>query len=156
MTDVLNPSPVPLRLNTAALGAYTKLAGLLREIGEQANDAGLADHITADERTEWFAVRDAVRAAATEALVPRGGTRAPRCRRCGIDCPECTPPAAPDVPAESPFVNVHVAIDGYSGASMFVRSGDTYRLTLMSKDPAALAARNAPAELHSLITVVVG
>lgn len=91
----LNPSPVPIRLGTDNIYAYSALAAALREAAAGADDAATsaADNGHGDQAADWGAVRDALRQAATEALVPRGGTGRPRCRRCGIDCPTCTPPA---------------------------------------------------------------
>lgn len=105
MSNVVNPSPVPIRLRSATAGAYNALNRALREAADQAERVALA-HATPDGPTaeltdeqrqnaaDWRAVRDALRTAATEALVPRGGTGRPRCRRCAIDCPYCSPPAA--------------------------------------------------------------
>lgn len=95
----LNPSPVPIRLTSDSIRVYRMLAALLSEAARN------ADRAASDEQTvgsaaiaaDWGVVRDALRQAATEALVPRGGTGRPRCRRCGIDCPTCTPPAPASV-----------------------------------------------------------
>lgn len=105
MTNVVNPSPVPIRLRSATAGAYLALNRALREAADQAErvaaafatpDGPTADLTAAQQQgaADWRAVRDALRNAATEALVPRGGTGRPRCRRCSIDCPYCSPPAA--------------------------------------------------------------
>lgn len=105
MTNVVNPSPVPIRLRSATAGAYLALNRALREAADQAErvaaafatpDGPTADLTAAQQQgaADWRAVRDALRNAATEALVPRGGTGRPRCRRCSIDCPYCSPPPA--------------------------------------------------------------
>lgn len=105
MTNVVNPSPVPIRLRSASAGAYLALNRALREAADQAERVAAAfatpEGATADlteaqrqGAADWRAVRDALRNAATEALVPRGGTGRPRCRRCSIDCPYCSPPPA--------------------------------------------------------------
>lgn len=146
--DFLNPSPVPLRLDTAA-GAYTKLAELLREIGTQANDKGCAADLTADERAQWFAVRDAARRAATEALVPRGGTRTPRCRRCGVDCPECSPPD----PAAEPGYVVDVNMIGYHHQRVAVPPGMHMSVSLLTVDLPGAIGRGEARELHGTVAV---
>lgn len=89
----LNPSPIPIRLDTDSIHAYSILAGLLREVAQTADDvaASAATNGHDGQAADWRAVRDALRKASTEAFVPRGGTGLPRCRRCGIDCPTCTP-----------------------------------------------------------------
>lgn len=86
---VLNPSPVPIRLNEHSIESYVLLANLLRNAATQAEDAA---SIAAPARAFLLrGVRDSLRQAAQEALVPRGGTRRPRCARCGIDCVNCSP-----------------------------------------------------------------
>lgn len=87
----LNPSPVPIRLETVSGPAYGILANLLREAATTADDvaSSAATNGHDGQAADWRAVRDALRQAATEALVPRGGTGRPRCRRCGVDCPSC-------------------------------------------------------------------
>lgn len=109
MTDVVNPSPVPIRLPMATLGTYAALANVLRDAADIAESRAYAAATPGSPRAELTrvqretvrelrAVRDALRTAATEALVPRGGTGRPRCRRCGVDCPHCSAP--PEVQPE--------------------------------------------------------
>ena len=89
--QVLNPSPVPIRLNSTDLHTFTALGKFLREAARSADDAA----VTAEDpiaRVALRSVRDALRQAAVETLVPRGGTGTPRCSRCSHECGWCQPP----------------------------------------------------------------
>lgn len=89
--QVLNPSPVPIRLASLDLRAYGFLSKALR-LGANAAADDVDQAEAAADRAALIAVRDALRAAAVEALVPRGGIGTPRCRRCSAACPHCLPP----------------------------------------------------------------
>jgi hypothetical protein len=93
---VLNPSPVPLRLELPTALTYRHLSTALSIAAKTANDAaaeaGMREQYE-DERA-LSAVRDSLRRASIEALVPRGGTRTPRCRRCASECVHCSGEAA--------------------------------------------------------------
>lgn len=90
---VVNPSPIPIRPRLDTLDVYRALSLALTGAANAADAAASAAHDAGDQGAAETAraVRDALRGAANEALVPRGGTRRPRCARCGIDCPTCTP-----------------------------------------------------------------
>lgn len=147
MTDVLNPSPVPIRLDSAAVGVYSKLAVALATAAMFADDQ--AASAEGDPAAEFRTVRDALRRAAGEALTPRGGTRRPHCRRCGIACPECSPHEQP----EPGSVTVDVDVLGFSRQRLLVQPGTLQKIDLYESRE-NLAGRE-PAHLRGVISVVL-
>jgi hypothetical protein len=163
VTDVINPSPVPIRLPSSTAGAYLALSRALREAADRAGQYALAHgtpegptaDLTDEQRrqvADWVAVRDALRTAATEALVPRGGHGRPRCRRCTLDCPYCSP--APAADAAPPVVIVLTAAK-YGGTRVVVPAGQTVRLVLSRVDRAEAVQRGHALELAGAISARV-
>jgi hypothetical protein len=150
VTDVINPSPVPIRMFSATSGAYLNLSRALREAADLAGRYALAltgtpegptADLTDEQRrqvADWSAVRDALRNAATEALVPRGGTGRPSCRRCKIECPFCSPAPAADT---APPVVVVLTAGRYGGTRVVVQRGQTVQLVLNRVDRAEAVSR---------------
>lgn len=158
MTEsVLNPSPVPIRLSSPSAGVYAKLTELLREAGRQADDRAVGAASDTDA-AEWRAVRDAMRKAATEALVPRGGTNAPSCRRCGIACPECSPEAEPPAAPEPPRpVHVEVSLDvaGYAPVRLAVQERLHYSAELFETAERGAMTPTGPRRLTATVAARV-
>jgi len=89
---VINPSPVPIRLELPTASTYRFLATALSAAANAANDAAVeaGTREQYDDERALLAVRDSLRRASVEALVPRGGTKTPRCRRCASECAYCS------------------------------------------------------------------
>lgn len=90
---VARPTIVPLRLPEPTIDAYRLLSYHLAESARVANDTaavflGLRQEARA---ADLRSVRDALRSAATAALLGRGFTTTEPCRRCGTSCTACDP-----------------------------------------------------------------
>lgn len=93
---VRNPWSVVLLLDRPTLGAYRHLATALNAAAIAANDASVGvDRGSPHDVADMLAVRDALRTAASAALLGRLSNNPTPCRRCGAACTNCTPPPVP-------------------------------------------------------------
>jgi hypothetical protein len=95
-TRVPNPAIIGLRLTEPTLGAYLHLSHALTAAANDANDRAVAAREVGnhDAYGELLTVRDALRVAATNAMLNRGDRVVPPCRVCGTECATCAAPAA--------------------------------------------------------------